>query len=202
MTLEFSSFSLRLRFSFFALLALMLLRGHRTAALCFLSAALHEGGHFLLLRLFGAEVHALTLTAAGAAIERAGAIPLPRGKETLVCLGGVGVNALLCGLSWVLRSRLPQALFRTLFLSNAAFGALNLLPVYPLDLWRALDAALEDRLPPAHLERLLRGLSLFGTAALSTLCVWYFLKNGRNPSLFAVCAYLILLNVKRRTSDV
>ena len=203
MTLEFKSFSLRLRFSFFAVLALMLLLcEHETTLLCFCSALLHEGGHLLLLRLFGAKVRAVTFGAAGVMIERAGAFLLPAAKEAAAALGGVAVNGLLCGFALLLRPVLAAKTAQILFFANAALAMLNLLPVYPLDCFRALHAALEPRLSPERLNRLLRGVSLVTVAAFAAFCVFFQLKIGRNVSLLAVCVYLLLLNLKRSQTDV
>ncbi len=203
MELRFRRCSLRLNFSFFAVLAVMLLlRDRQATAVCFVSALLHECGHLVLLRVFGAHVRRVAFGAAGIVIERGDVCLLPGTKEALAALGGVFVNALLCALALLLRFRLNERLCQTLLWSNALLGALNLLPVYPLDLWRALHALLEDRLSPERTEPLLRRVSLCGCAAFCAFSLWYFLKIGRNLSLLAVCVYLLLLNLKRRSSDV
>ena len=203
MTLRFPSFSLHIGFSFFAVLALMLLlRDSQTALLCFVSALLHECGHLLLLRLFGARVRAVSFCAAGVVIERADAFLLPNSKEALAALGGVAVNGAFCLFSLLFRACLSQKTFFTLLYANLLLGGLNLLPVYPLDLWRALHALMEGRMEEERLERLLRGVSLGAVAVFCAFCVCYFWKIGRNPSLLAVCIYLMTLNLKRSTSDV
>ena len=203
MELRFNYFSLRVNFSFFAVLALMLLlRDRQTALICFGSAMLHEGGHLLLLRRFGARVRRVTFGAAGVAIERADPFLLPPAKEALSALGGVAVNGLLCLCALPVRSFLSSKTFSALLCANVLLAALNLLPVYPLDLWRALHALLEARLSAERTEHLLHAISRGTAAVFCAACGVYVWKFGRNPSLLAVCVYLLLLNLKRSTSDV
>ena len=203
MELKFSRCSLRVNFSFFAVLALMLLfRDRQTALVCFLSAMLHECGHLLLLGLFGARVRAVAFSGAGVVIERDDVLSLPGSREALAALGGVAVNGMLCLLALLLRQMLPEKTFAALFCANALLGALNLLPVYPLDLWRALFAAFEGRVSREKLARVLMSVSRSATLLFCAFCGFYFWKIGRNPSLLAVCLYLLLLNVKRSTTDV
>lgn len=203
MTLRIHAFSLRISFSFFAVLSLMLLlREKQTATVCFLSAMLHEGGHLLCLRLCGAKISALSFGAAGVVIERADAFLLPAAQEILCALGGVGVNALLCLLSLLLRVHLAEKTAWTLFFANAVLGSLNLLPVYPLDLWRALHAALEPHMAPERLNLVLKSVSLCFLAVLAVLCAFFQRYIGRNVSLLAVFGYLLIMNLKRRTMDV
>ncbi len=203
MEFKFPHLSLRVHFSFFAVFSLMLLlRDRQTALICFLSAMLHECGHLLLLWLFGARVRTVTIAAAGVVIERENGFLLPDAREALAALGGVAVNGILCLFALLFRGILPQKVFATLFCANGLLGALNLLPVYPLDFWRALHAILEERLAPERLQQVLRSFSVGTLALFCAFCVLYFRKIGRNPSLLAVCIYLLILNLKRSTSDV
>ena len=89
-----------------------------------------------------------------------------------------------------------------LFLSNALLGALNLLPVYPLDLWRALHAVLESRLTPERLDAVMQSVSLCFLAVFAAACAVFQCYIGRNVSLLAVLGYLLIMNLKRRTMDV
>ena len=181
---------------------MLLLREKQTALVCFFSAMLHECGHLLCLRFCGAKINALSFGAAGVVIERADAFLLPAAQEALCALGGVFVNALLCLLSLLFHTFLPEKTVWTLFLSNALLGALNLLPVYPLDLWRALHAVLESRLAPERLDAVMQSVSLCFLAVFAAVCAVFQCCIGRNVSLLAVLGYLLIMNLKRRTMDV
>jgi Zn-dependent protease len=113
----------------------------------------HEGGHILLGRLLGIQLHVVSYLLGSLTL---GVDSLPyRFQRILVRLGGVGGNAVLCGLCWLItavplpefvQSR-PEFLGLTvnavymLFLFNACWALLNLLPIWPLDggiIWRDL----------------------------------------------------------------
>ena len=96
-----------------------------------LAALCHEGGHLAGLRLAGARVEAVRLTAFGAEI-RADTRYLPYGREILCTLAGPAVNLVLAllfarALGWYL----PAGV-------NLFLGCFNLLPLPSLDGGRAL----------------------------------------------------------------
>lgn len=108
-----------------------------------LAAACHELGHCAALRAFGVRVRALRLSALGA--ELAPAQALPYALELPVALAGPCIS-LLCA---ALAARWGRFLFAGLSL---ALGVFNLLPILPLDGGRAVEC-LCALLLPAPLDR-------------------------------------------------
>ena len=107
---------------FWLVLGLMaLLFPMRIVAGLVLSAAIHEGGHLLALRLTGVRVRRIELRSGGARIVTD---PMKPGKETLCALAGPAAGALTL-LAW--------RVFPELALAGLGQTAFNLLPVYPLD---------------------------------------------------------------------
>ena len=197
MTLEFRSFRLRLGFSFFAVLCLLLLSsGGTTALLCFSSAMLHECGHLLLLFAFGAGVEEVSFGAGGIVILRRGCTSCGAGKESLIALGGIFVNCLLCFAAklWYDKAKTQTAL--VLLVVNGALALLNLLPVQSLDFYRVLDLCF-GRLGVAGRETVLRRVSLCAVVFFAACCAAMTACGVRNPSLWAVCGYLVYLHWKR-----
>lgn len=92
--------------------------------LVLLAAAVHEGGHLLVLRLSGGRLHRLTLTCCGAVLHCA--LPAGRFARAAVCLAGPAASFALTALAgacgWY---RLAGA--------SVLLGAFNLLPMPPLD---------------------------------------------------------------------
>ena len=196
MTLEFCRFRLCVRFSFFAVAALMLLWSDGTIALlCFGSSLLHECGHLCFLLLFSAGVRELSFSAGGIVIVREHGF-CGIGPECVIALGGVGVNSILCVGAWVCYHRTGTQTFAVLCLVNGALAVLNLLPVRSLDCYRVLELLLQQWRVPRR-EKRLRLVSFVSVCAACFCCVLLFIVGIRNISLAAVCVYLILLHGKR-----
>ena len=106
-----------------------------------LACALHELGHYGVIRLLGGDVKLIRLTAIGAemAVDR----PLDYWQEGLAALAGPAVNLLLallfCGWGWG----------QTFAGLNLALALFNLLPMGRLDGGRALELAVSWAAGPA-----------------------------------------------------
>ncbi|MBQ3135561.1 MAG: site-2 protease family protein [Oscillospiraceae bacterium] len=145
------------------------------------AAAAHEVGHWLAIRLFGAGVSRLRLSATGAQMQLVGTLTYP--AELCCALAGPAVNLLL----GYAAARLGWLVFAGM---NLALGLFNLLPVGALDggrvlrcLWCMLSDP--DRADGAQLRLdrvlavvlLLLGAMALGVGGSVTLCVigsWLF----------------------------
>lgn len=139
---KFAGQNLRISGSFFILAALMLLvlplKWLLAAAL---AAAVHEGAHYLALKLCRCKVLSLQVGTGGAVIETD---CISRGKELFCALAGpVGGLTLLLFAKW-----LPRTAVCALVQS-----AYNLLPLFPLDGGRALGCISQMLLPPKAASR-------------------------------------------------
>ena len=155
-----------------------------------LACALHELGHYVVIRLLGRDVKLVRLTAIGAemAVDR----PLDYWQEGLAALAGPAVNLLLalvfCGWS-------RGQTFAGLNLTLALF---NLLPVGRLDGGRALSCTLSLLLGPDWAWRVGRGLDVaFG--ALLLLLGGAALFGGENPTLLLVALWVVAGITKEKT---
>ena len=133
----------------------------------FVSALLfHEAGHLLLLWLLGARVHKLRLTVSGAVIVTE---PLSYGQEIAVAAAGPACNLLL----FLLNAKThPVAAF-----VNLCLLSYNLLPSYPMDGGRILQALLRLLLPERAALWTERGIGigcgvLLLAGACYLTCVW------------------------------
>ena len=121
------------------MLALALLAGAGgVLPLVGLAALCHELGHLLALRLAGAEVERLRLTAFGAEIL-ADTRFLPYPREILCTLAGPAVNLALA----LILSRMAGDYI--LAGANLLLGGFNLLPIPPLDGSKVLFSLLPER---------------------------------------------------------
>ena len=103
--------------------------GWETTLLVLGAAALHELGHILCLRRFGAPIRRLRIGVLGAVLETGGTMSY--GRELAAVLAGPLANLLAAVLLGWLGYPVSAG-------ANAVLGAFNLLPVSPLDGGRAL----------------------------------------------------------------
>ena len=196
MTFEFQRFRLRFCFSFFALLSLMLLCGGGTVALlCFLSSLLHECGHLFFLALFQVDVGLISFSAGGILIERRDGGSCGMLAECLIALGGIFVNLLLCCVFWLWYAATKNRNCGVLCVVNGALALLNLLPVRTLDCYRVLELLLYRKVPQKA-GLLLRRVSLVAVCVSISISLCLSCCGHGNPSLAAVCVYLMLLHWK------
>ncbi|MEG2175228.1 MAG: peptidase M50 [Oscillibacter sp.] len=152
------------------------------------AAALHELGHYLILRAWGAKVTALRLSVFGAVMET-DSENLSYGRELAAVLAGPAAN-FFCALVLAATGKMDYALPTGVHL---ALGAFNLLPVRPLDGGRALGLMLAWLLGPAAGERAAGIVSGGGAVALA-LCLAAVMR-GSGGSLWLLPALCGLLAI-------
>lgn len=197
MTVETKRIKLRLDFSFFAFVTLMLLTSEREIVfVCLASSFFHEIGHLSLLYFFGEKKLNLTFAFFGMRIERESVSSLSYKKEAIVSLGGVAVNFLLSALFFCIFKVNLQPIFLVGTFVNIFIASLNLIPAQMLDSWNFLRYIL---LVYYDEEKTLRVLEKVSNTAVLLFCafsVFYIAFEKVNLSLIAVCVYLIVLNFK------
>jgi Zn-dependent protease len=150
---------LRVHGLFVALVAALLLTGAGTGrglatlvllGVLFASVLLHELGHSLVARRFGAHIVDITLWPLGGLSRMTGVPERPR-EETLVALAGPATNllalliALPFGVEISLVSLRDGGWLDAFACVNAALALFNLAPAFPMDGGRALRALLSAR---------------------------------------------------------
>lgn len=196
MTIHLNKTDIRLRFSFFACFALMLLLcDGKIALICFCSSMLHEGGHLFFMLIFSQRVRAVTLSAFGVRIDREGEALLSYKKAALIALGGVAVNFLLCAVSAAVYCAFKKEEAAASFFVNLFLALLNLMPANKLDMWNALYCFLMTKNSEEKTQKLLSAFSAATVILFCAFCVLYFAFIGFNVSLLAVCIYLIYLEL-------
>ncbi len=128
------------------------------------AAAVHELGHWILLRMLGAEVTGFRLSVLGAVLET-DSVRLSYGGELAAVLAGPAANLLSAlALTAVAKGRWPAAVGANLILC-----AFNLLPIRPLDGGRALYLLTAWLAGPAAGETAARWAGTVTAAALAAL---------------------------------
>ena len=152
-----------------------LLNGWPVTIILLLSAAVHELGHWLTLRLLGGKTVGFSLSPFGAELLEEG-LSYPR--ELLAVLAGPGVNLLCAALL-----TLPPwpAPWREMAIgANAVLGCFNLLPAAPLDGWRAIQILLCWTLGPDRGEWGAAIIGGTGALLLMAAILWMMAGSGGN----------------------
>ncbi|MGN0642894.1 MAG: hypothetical protein ACI4JJ_07085 [Huintestinicola sp.] len=190
--IEFRFCGIRIRFcfGFFAVTALMLAEGDRTPLAVLMLCLLHEGGHFLFMKLFGLKTAMIQFYGGGIKItstrppEQLGFI-----RELLVLSGGCAANFLYF-LMTLLLSHSGGELLLSGYIS-LALGLFSALPFSTLDGGRILSAvvsrfgSMDDEY---RLERIMKITDICGGAALAAL---FAMRGSFNFTLPLTLAFII-----------
>lgn len=178
-------------FFFVAAAALLLsLDKSGVAALTFLAAALHEGGHFLMMLRFGVHLSQIRVTPFGIDIEKSRCAERTYQRDALISFAGPLANLLAAAAFSACGSRF--FLFATV---NLALALFNLLPIEPLDGGQALYSLLCIRRSPERAARAVSIVSFVFLTPLAVLGFWILFRSPWNFSLLLVCVYLMFLLV-------
>ena len=189
--------------------ALPYILGFIAAVGLFASVLVHELGHALTGRLYGAETKEITLWFLGG-VAQFEDLPRQRGAEAVVAVAGPLTSFLLMGLFWVAAQSLPVGVATLFILSyltftNGALAIFNLLPALPLDGGRVLRSLLALQLEFVRATRisvrigfvvavLLGFYGLYSRSFFLILIAFFIYNAGRSENRYAV--------VTRKLDDV
>lgn len=176
---------------FFLLMTFGVLCGWEWLMAAILAAVVHESGHLLLLRLFGAGRGRLRIDGAGLNWERKGKT-LGYGAELLSFFAGPAAN----GLAALLLARFAAAAAWQggYFLAGTqlVLGGFNLLPVLPLDGAQMLETFLAWLTEPVTAYRITSTVSLLTLGMLLASSVWFLAFTGTGFLFMGTMGLLVL----------
>lgn len=138
------------------------------------AAACHELAHWLTLRALHAPPRTLILSASGASMYVPSLARLSYGGELLAVAAGPVCNLLL----WVLLSLLSVDALSVFAGANLLLGALNLLPVRPMDGGRILWLLTALFTEPYTADRVATLVGAVTGLALLSLCLYLTASTG------------------------
>ena len=156
--------------------------------MAFCACALHELGHWLVIRALGGRVTALRITCVGAEMRLSARCPLGCWQQIAAALAGPAVNLLAARMAAGLGTEGAYC-FAGL---NLALAAFNLLPAVQLDGGRILWCILALLTSEERAERLLRVLSsalAVGLVLGALLLLW----QGRGNLTLLITALWLLV---------
>ncbi len=171
--------------------AVILYDSSLSAAVCFVSVLLHEGGHLLALIRFGCKPRRIRLTLFDIAIEdRRGHLRDFR-REMIVVLAGPAVNLAAGSAACLLHGMLHDPVTELLINSNFTLAVFNLLPVGTLDGGQAVLMLLCQRLETDKAIKAADILSAIIIVPLGILGFLVLLRSRYNFSLLLTAVYLM-----------
>ncbi len=177
---EFKGITVKLCFSFFAVVSFTCLLGGNSGKMLVMLACcvLHESGHLAAMLLCGCKPEGITFYGGGICLSGAKRIN-SFGKDVFILASGCAVNFALAFVSCALRGRL------TFFAqTNLLLGGFNLLPSGCLDGGRLLDLLLAP-----HKAKAVKTTFALLVAALAAVSA---LRGSVSVSLLCVLAYMCL----------
>lgn len=177
---------------FFCLLMTFgVLCGWEWLAAALLAAVVHEGGHLLTLRLFGAGRGRLRVDGAGLNWERRGKV-LGYGAELLTILAGPAANVLAALLLAHIAAASNWQGGYFFAGTQLVLGGFNLLPVLPLDGAQALETFLSWLIEPVTAWRITAAVSLLTLGMLLASSLWFLALTGTGFLLMGALGLLVL----------
>lgn len=171
-----------------AFAAAFLFMDSRMALASAFAMLLHECAHLVVLRMCGARACVIELTPFGGMMDAQMFDLLPPWKRAAAAASGVCVSAMAAGACLVFpqESQMWKAFFR----ANLSLALVNMLPVWPLDGARALEAAAGFW----GLGKITRGMFVRAAYLLGSLLICLALYGAWhgiiNPSLLIAGPYL------------
>lgn len=164
------------------ILCFLLGGNYNSPGLVLLSVILHECGHLIFLLCCGGKPHKIVFHAFGISIST-DAYKLSSVKMLLTALGGPALSFALAGLFYFL--------FPPLFPVNLCIGAINMLPVLPLDGGRTVQIFFVKALGRKSARILMQFMGFaFGIIALPA-GIYLFFISGFNISLALLGFFII-----------
>lgn len=177
-----------IHYSFWLLVIVFLFSGLFRELFLFLAVlGLHEAGHLLACFLFKQKVKKLNVTAVGGLMEvdikNLGAL-----KELILYLSGVAANVLILFLSRYAGDHYLKSL---LYKFNFLIIIFNILPVFPLDGYKATEVLLAQIINKPFTEQ--KALFFISNLALAGL-IYFFLKS-KSFAFLVLFIYLFYRNI-------
>lgn len=172
-------------------------------AVCFVSVLVHEFGHAWVIRRHGGTPAILLYSGGGLTFGNTRDTPW---RSMLVSLAGPMAGFLFAGLIAALAHAMPpagklQVAYRDLLYANLFWGAINLLPMLPLDGGNIFEAMIELRWPRHSrlVAELATAITSLLTVSIALYLSWYWMALF--TILWTMSTYSALLVRYKRRRD-
>ena len=187
---KLKSVIVRLDFSFFAVLALVLFVDKSgCAVLSFIASVCHEAGHLIVLFAEKNIPECITLCGGGIKISKC------KHKASVPVLLAGSLSNFLLGLIFVAASDWTSVFPLLFAYANFLIGAFNLLPLNNLDGGQLVTLIAERLLKPESAYKAVLLAQILGLAAIAASVVAAICGGLINTTFFLVLIYIFLLDI-------
>ena len=168
---------------------------------CLLASFLHEIGHLFIMKLEGVSLHSVSFKI-GEVVIKADSSSLSYRDEILISSGGVFVNFILAVIFYFIYTLSGNLFCHSFFVSNAAIGVFNLLPIRFLDGGDILWLILQNFLTRKVTDVILTILTVIFIVPVIVSGFIFILNSKYNYSLLLAALYLICTLVSKEFKNV
>ena len=161
--------------------------------LLFIFVLLHELGHALAAKYFKINTKDITLYPFGG-IARISQSPNNCWEDLIISFAGPLANFLIAALLFLISILIPAQFLILLILINIAMGAFNLIPIYPLDGGRILNAILSTVVSENKAKIISLNLGMCFNLILFAMCIFFI----QNLGLLFINIVLFFMIIKER----
>ena len=159
----------------------------------FIFVLFHELGHALAAKYFKINTKDITLYPFGG-IARISQSPNNCWEDLVISFAGPLANFLIAALLLLIDIIIPVSFLKLLILINIAMGVFNLIPIYPMDGGRILNAILSTVVNENKAKLLSLNLGLCFNLVLFAMCIFFI----QNLGLLFINIVLFFMIIKER----
>ena len=176
-----------------AITAVIILDGSSSVFICLLSALMHELGHIMMLRHFGAMPERIKLSLFDAAIIDRKKALRKNNQELFVILAGIAVNYISAAIGMGIYHFVKQDWMMTFVTAHLTLGIFNSLPVDSLDGGQAILIILTSRFSQERAETILVIISIIVIVPIACGGFLLLFYTRYNFTLLLAAMYLTAL---------
>lgn len=179
---------LKLHYSLIGILFIFIFSGLYIEILLFFTVIiLHELGHIVVLKILGQKINSFNITIVGGLLD-VDYKNLSIFGEVIISLAGVFMNCL----TLIFLRYLDSFYYQDILINyNVLLIVFNLLPIYPLDGYRFIEAILKIKDDPFREQKLLNIVSLTTLTVVFSFSVYYF----KSLSVVVIFGFLVYHNI-------
>lgn len=165
----------------------------RSLVYIILSASFHESAHIFFYHIFKAKISSVKILPFGISASFHSTVKLSYRKETIALFAGPCFNFIIAVLCYIINLFIYIEGLDIFFIYNAAYFAVNMLPIFPLDGGRIIRNFFLHGFSENTAIKISNISTLFFLTLLLIFGIFLFVYGKGNFSLILICIYLFIM---------